>query len=263
MSNKYLGRDDAPFGLDVWDVLDQSMIKAAKSQLVGRRLLEIEGPFGLGLKSIPLDDREVEPGLFASASMPLMLIQQTFALPTRDLASYERQPLTLSTTPLVEAAMACATQEERLVFHGAGDAPGLLNADGVKAMDLSEWDEVGAAANDVIGAVTTLDEAGVHGPYALALAPQRYNLLFRRYERGNASEMEHVKTMVTEGVFKAPILESGGVLLATGRRFASIVLGQDMTIGLIGPAGDAVEFTISESLALRLREPASVCVLNG
>jgi len=68
--------------------------------------------------------------------------------------------------------------------------------------------------------------------------------------------------MVTGGVFKAPILESGGVLLASGRQFASIVLGQDMTIGFIGPAGGEVEFSISESLALRIRQPQALCVLK-
>jgi len=75
--------------------------------------------------------------------------------------------------------------------------------------------------------------------------------------------MEHVKTMVTEGVFKAPILESGGVLLTSGRQYASIVLGQDMTIGFIGPAGDRIEFSISESLTLRILQPKAICVLMG
>ena len=74
--------------------------------------------------------------------------------------------------------------------------------------------------------------------------------------------MEHVKTMMTEGVFKAPILESGGVLLASGRQFASIVLGQDMTIGFIGPTGDGIEFSISESLAPIVRQPQAICVLK-
>jgi len=75
--------------------------------------------------------------------------------------------------------------------------------------------------------------------------------------------MAHLQTMVTEGIFKAPILKDGGVLLASGKPFASIVLGQDMMIGFIGPSGGELEFSISESLALRIRQPKSICVLEG
>lgn len=262
MANKYLAREDAPFGAETWEVLDAAMMEAAESQLVGRRLLHIEGPFGLGLKVVPLQDAEVESGMIASPVIPLSLIQTTFTLGKRDLAAYERDGVSLDTTVVREAAIECARLEDTLVFKGAQGMPGLLTAEGSNKLNLSAWDEVGTAAEDIIKAVTTLDGAGFHGPYCLALAPSRYNLLFRRYPRGNFSEMEHVRTIVTEGVFKAPILESGGVLLASGRQFASIVLGQDMTIGFIGPVEEKLEFSISESLAPLIRQPQAICVLK-
>ena len=168
----------------------------------------------------------------------------------------------LDTSPVAQAALACARIEDDLIFRGAPHMPGLLTVPGASELTLSSWDDVGAAADDIIQAITTLDGAGFHGPYCMALAPDRYNLLLRRYPQGNASEMEHVKTMVTEGIFKAPILQSGGVLLASGRRYASIVLGQDMTIGFIGPAGEGIEFSITESLALRIQQPQAVCTLK-
>ncbi|KUG10031.1 hypothetical protein ASZ90_016564 [hydrocarbon metagenome] len=40
------------------------------------------------------------------------------------------------------------------------------------------------------------------------------------------------------------------------------MLGQDMTTGFIGPVGDSLEFSISESLALLVRDPSSICVLT-
>jgi uncharacterized linocin/CFP29 family protein len=262
MANKYLAREDAPFGSETWEILDTTMKEAATSQLVGRRLLHIEGPFGLGLKVVPLRDAEVEPGLVASEILPVLLIQRTFTLGVRNLASYEREQVALDTSAVAEAAIECAHLEDHLIFNGAPRMPGLLTVEGANEMKLSAWDEVGTAPNDIIQAVTALDSAGFHGPYCLALAPDRYNLLFRLYPRGPFSEMEHVERMVTGGVFKAPILESGGVLLASGRQFASIVLGQDMTIGFIGPAGGEIEFSISESLALRIRQPQVLCVLK-
>jgi len=238
------------------------MMEAAKGQLVGRRLLNIEGPFGLGLKAVPLQDAETKSGLITSQVLTVPLIQTTFTLGTRDLANYERDGVALNTSAVAEAALTCARLEDELIFNGASGVSGLLTAKATNKLKLSAWNEIGTAANDIIQAVTTLDNAGFHGPYSLALAPSRYNLLFRRYERGNFSEMEHVKTIVTEGVFKAPVLKSGGVLLASGRQYAAIVLGQDMTIGFIGPAGDKLEFSISESLVPLIRQPGAICVLT-
>lgn len=262
MANKYLAREEAPFGSEVWEGLDAAMIEAAKSQLVGRRLLDIEGPLGLGLKVVPLQDAEIEPGLMASEVLPLFMIQKGFTLGVRDLANYEREKVSLDTSPVAEAAIECARLEDQLLFKGGPGAPGLLTAEGSNELKLSAWDEVGVAAEDIMKAITLLDDVGFHGPYALALAPGRYNLLFRLYPRGNRSEMEHLQTMVTKGVFKASILESGGALLAPGRQYYSIVLGQDMSIGFIGPAGSKLEFLISESLTPRILKPPAICVLK-
>jgi uncharacterized linocin/CFP29 family protein len=264
MANKYLARDDAPFGSEIWSALDSTMKDAATSQLVGRRLLPLEGPFGLGLKTIPLADGvDEESGLLVSDTLPVPMIQQPFTLGLRDLASHESEGTFLDTRPVAEAAIAVAKKEDALIFNGAAGLPGLMTVNGANACDLSDWDEVGTAADDLIAAVTQLDAAGFHGPYIMALAPERFNKLYRLYPRGKQTEMEHLASIVTDGIYKAPILEDGGVLLATGRQFAAIVMGQDMTIGFIGPAGDEIEFTISESLAVRIRRPEAICKLHG
>jgi len=262
MANKYLAREDAPFGADVWEALDAAMQETAKAQLAGRRLLHVEGPFGLGLKAVSLEDEATEEGLTVGRMLPLSLIEKPFTLRTRDLAGYEREGIVLNTRPVAQAALAVAQQEDALIFDGASGVPGLLTAEGTQQQPLSAWEDVGTAVDDVVKAITALDDAGFHGPYALALAPARYNLLFRRYPQGNQSEMEHVRTMVTEGIIKAPALE-GGLLMASGRHYASIVLGQDMSIAFIGPAGGEIEFMISESLALYIRQPQALCILKA
>ena len=72
----------------------------------------------------------------------------------------------------------------------------------------------GTAANDVIRSVTALDQAGFHGPYLLALAPNLYNMLYRLYPQGYQVEMQHVESIVGSKVIKAPGIKKGGVLLA-------------------------------------------------
>jgi uncharacterized linocin/CFP29 family protein len=263
MPNKYLMREDTPFGPEIWEILDAAAIEAAKSELAGRRLLPLEGPFGLGLKAVSLKDAAAESGLIASQVLPVPLIHKTFMLSPRDLATFEREGVSLNTNPVVETALACARMEDDLIFNGAPGVPGLLTVEGANELMLSSWEEVGMAANDVIQAVTALDHAGFHGPYALALAPSRYNLLYRLYPHGMQSELQHVMTVATEGVFKAPILEDGGVVLVPSRLFASIILGQDLQVGFIGPVEDKLELSISESLTLCILEPGAICALRG
>ncbi len=96
----------------------------------------------------------------------------------------------------------------------------------------------------------------------MALAPSLYNLLLRRYPQGDGTELDHIRTIVTEGIVKAPILKKGGVLLASGRQFNSLCIGQDMAVGYNGPTGNSLEFYVIESLALVVRVPEAICVLK-
>jgi uncharacterized linocin/CFP29 family protein len=185
-------------------------------------------------------------------------------LAARDIAAFEQQSLPLDLGAAVRAAIGCAHKEDSLLLYGskALGLDGLLAAKGVQSAKLKPWEQVGIAAEDIIAAVTRLDASGFHGPYTLGLAPDRFNLLYRRYPQGDAAELEHVRTIVTEGVVKVPAIRSGGVLLASGRPYASIVLGQDLMAGFIGPADGGYEFAVSETLALRLLQPMAVCVLQ-
>ena len=262
MEMKYLGREEAPIKPETWNLLDSTMVEEAKTVLAGRRLLHIEGPYGLGLKAVPLEDCAVSECMLVSQFVPVHMISTTFSLGVRDLLSYEQNGLPFSASAVSDAAITVAQLEDAIIFEGAPDTPGLLTVEGANSQKLASWSTVGKAADDVIQAMISLDEAGYHGPYALALAPSRFNLLYRRFMQGIGTELEHLRSIVTDGVFKAPVLKTGGVLIATGKQYASIVIGQDMTAGFVGPVGDALEFSITESLALLVREPASICVLK-
>jgi len=190
------------------------------------------------------------------------MIFRTFSLSIRDIAAFERFQIELGLQPLVQAAMEAASTEDALIFQGSADVPGLLNVDGSLQSGLGQWAGIGAAASDVIGAATMLDQAGFHGPYTLALAPDRFNQLYRLYPNGTLTELDHIKSIVGDGVVKAPALEGGGVLIASGKHIASIILGQDMSLGFIGPQEQKYEFSISETLALFVRQPKGICRLT-
>lgn len=269
MSEIYLQRESAPFGNQIWDLIDTAVVETAKCQLFGRRLLAVEGPFGLGLKSVGKRDEQIKSknnedvSIMLSASLPLAMIQKNFCISSRDIASFECDKVSIDLSEAARAAVSCAKQENELVFSGLkGQFPGLFNANGVQSYKIKEWNEVGKAVEDVIKAVNVLDKAGFHGPYTLGLTPELYNSLFHRYPQGNTTEIEHLKELVSQGIFKAVGMPECGILASVGKQFASIILGQDLMTGFVGPVTGGYELSLTESFVLRLLAPEAFCVLK-
>lgn len=270
MSDKYLHRQDAPFSQAVWEKIDQTVVSAASSQMSGRRLLDIKGPFGLGLKAISGGDREVSEKttgrsvMTAGQMIHLLMIRSEFSIPVRDIAAFEQSGLPMDLAAAANAAIDCARQEDNLIFNGADSiwAKGLLNSEGSPSQNLKSWDQPGSAADDIIQAATLLDKRGLHGPYALGLSPELYNRLFRLYPDQNMTAMDHIRQIAADGVYKIPAISDGGVMLSAGEAFAHIILGQDLMTGYVGPSGHEYNFVIFETVALRLLNPESVCVLK-
>lgn len=273
MATDFMSREEAPFGAEVWEKIDDIVVNAAISQLAGRRILSVEGPYGLGFKSIPGSDKpsgeflEVEgitAEVMTSPMIPLAAIQATFRIPIRDIAAFEQSGIEFISNEAIAAAMAVARQEDTLIFYGSKSlgVEGLATLSAAESYRLSSWNEPGKSVDDIIAAVSVLDKAGFPGPYAMALAPERYNLLFRRFMQGNLSEFDLLKEVVSGGIVKAPILKDGGILVATGGQFASIALGQDLVTMFIGPEGAYYQFALFESIAVRIKYPSAICSLK-
>lgn len=267
MSASYLDRESAPFGPEVWAKIDEAVVGAAKSQMSARRLLEIEGPHGLQLRTLagPDEDIETDGGatVCLSPTIPVPTIRQSFTLPMRAVAAYETDQVMFNLRSVAEAAIAVAHREDEIILNGLPDhgLPGLLNTEGVATMGLDEWTEPGRGFENIMQAVNVLDDRGLHGPYSLALAPPLYNALFRLYPGGNRTEYEQLSLLITGGIVKADAIP-GGVLLAVGKQYSSIVLGQDLMTAYVGPACGEFEFCIMESAALRVSLPQSIVILG-
>jgi uncharacterized linocin/CFP29 family protein len=71
-------------------------------------------------------------------------------------------------------------------------------------------------------------------------------------------QIEHLKRLCTRGIVKADI--EGGVLVA--KDAGSIVLGQDMQVSYLGPDAAHENFTVSESLVLKIEAPDAICTIT-
>ncbi len=261
-----LNRALAPFGHEIWGEIEAVAVAAARDMLTARRFLDVEGPFGLGLTAIEIgnDDfcRQPDPeeaGQILGRAISVPMIRKSFQLSLRRLAGHldNHQPLNL--TPAEEAAEAVARREEELIYHGQPDfgLPGLLTAKGRCERQGGDWSGLDAVLHDVLGAVTTLDDAGYRGPYALVLEPSLYNGLFRRYPDSDLLQVEHLSRLCTRGIFKAPV--RGGAVVDP--RAGRIIVGQDLAAGYSAHDGVHCLLFLFESLVLKLDDPKAVCTI--
>ena len=263
---EYLNRRMAPFGEDIWKRIDAAAINAARDVLTGRRFLEVDGPYGVGLTSVEVghDDfcRQPTPeeaGAVMGRAISVPMLGKELRLSIRRVAAYQEMGQPLNLTPVEDAAEAVARREEEFIYYGQSDfrLQGLLTAEGRAHHEGGDWGNIDQALEDVLAAVNALDARGFRGPYALALSPSLYNGLFRRYAGTDMLQLEHLRRLCQRGVYKAPI--EGCVLIDP--RVGKLIVGQDLMAGYIGQDGVHYQLYLSESVVLRLDEPRAICTI--
>jgi uncharacterized linocin/CFP29 family protein len=270
MSLELLNRDDVPFGSDFWANLDSTVKSIAVMELSARKLIFAEGPLGLGLQFVPGNERQIESSekgasLSVPQGIPLTQLYSTFSISGRDIEAFKKAGVKLNLADLVTSLLKITAMEDKLLFYGVPSSgiQGLLTHPDAKRMKLIPWEKPGDSVESVLRAIEMLDSGGFHGPYTLGLSVTLYNKLFRQYPNTEILELDHLKKIVTGGIIKSAAIASGGVLITGGAEFVTIVLGQDLMAGFEGPSARDYVFTLSETLALRLIVPKSVCVLDG
>jgi uncharacterized linocin/CFP29 family protein len=263
--NDYLNRSQAPFEDGLWQTIDGAVADSARKLLTGRRFLELDGAYGVGLTAIEVGSDETihedDDGVAVVTGrvQPVPMLRKIFRLSIRRLAGHleNRQPLDLNAAE--EAAEAVAAREEAMIYRGEESLPGLLSVAGRHHVQGGDWSEIEQALRDVLAGVTRLDSSGFRGPYALALSPPLYNGLFRLYPGTDMPQIEHLRRLCTRGIFKADI--EGGVLVDP--RVGVLIVGQDLRTGYIGQDGIYYQLYASESVALRIDDPKAVCTIDA
>jgi uncharacterized linocin/CFP29 family protein len=246
--------------------MEEAAIEAARDVLSGRRIIDVEGPYGIGLTTVEVGNDDDcrgpaanEASAVVSRALSVPMIYRRFAISKRRIAAFRdmRQPLNLKA--VADAAQAVAVREEEFIYRGQPDfhVDGLLTTTGRQSIKAGNWDNVDEVLSDVLNAVNVLDGRGYRGPYGLALAPELYNNLFRRYPGSELLQIEHLKRLCTRGIVKAGI--DGCVLVA--REVGSIVLGQDLQISYLSSDAAHEQFSISESLILKIEAPDAICTI--
>lgn len=263
----YLNRNAAGLPESLWQRIDSAAQRAAAEVLTARRFMDLEGPYGVGLTSVETGKesycRQAEPdaaAVVASTAIAVPAIQQVFELSIRRVEGHVRMGLPLDLNPVEDAAEAVARREDETIYYGIEELgiAGLLTVKNRHRIEIGDWQNVDQALNDVLVAVSRLDDAGFRGPYVLVLSPSRFNALFRRYEGSDMLQLDHLRRLCQGGVYKAPV--SGGLVIDP--RVGTLQVGQDLEVGYAANDGIHHKLFASESLVLVLNEPEAVCTLE-
>ncbi|HEY0093465.1 MAG TPA: family 1 encapsulin nanocompartment shell protein [Archangium sp.] len=276
----FLGHAENPLREDEWARLNETVIQVARRSLVGRRILDIYGPLGAGVQTVPHDEYTgVSPGavdivgeqetasVFTDARKfkTIPIIYKDFLLHWRDIEAARLHNMPLDVSAAAGAAALCAQQEDELIFYGDPKLghEGLMNAAGRLTVPLGDWTASGAGYLSIVEATRKLNESGHYGPYAVILSPRLFSMLHRIFEKTGVLEIETIRQLAADGVFQSNRLRGdSGVVVSTGRENMDLAVAMDMVAAYLGASRMNHPFRVLESLILRIKHPDSICTLE-
>ena len=278
----FLGRDDSPLTEEEWKQIDEAVVSVAKSTLVCRRFIPVVGPIGPGHQMVSYDVIygmepgvcEIKPGQeYESCEpirtgvrkhVPIPTIYKDFVISWRDLEHFRQFNLPIDTSNAVAASVATAVAEDSLILLGNKNLglEGLMNAEGINKISMSDWSVVGNAFSDVMAGISKLAEQGFYGDYYLLVNPKQYFQLNRMHDNTGLLEIEQIKKIVSE-VFQSPIVpENKALLVSAGPQNFDLVIAQDVSVAYVESSNMNHLFRVLEMIALRIKRPGSILVIG-
>lgn len=250
----HLFRELAPISDAAWSEIQDEAVRTLRHFLAARKVVDFKGPLGYDTASVSLDRLETlgaapVDGVTAArrAVLPLVELRRNFTLNRHELDSIDRGG-DADLAPLVEACRTLAHAEDTLVFEGFADAAveGIATASPHTPVELST--DYTHYPSFVASGVATLKDAGIDGPYALAIGPRCYSGIIETTEKGGYPVMEHLRLILGGPVVWAPAVDGAVVVSQRGGDF-ELTVGQDTAIGYRSHDADAVTLQLQESIA--------------
>jgi uncharacterized linocin/CFP29 family protein len=269
MTANHLHRELAPVTEEAWEQIDAEARARLTTFLAARKLVDFTGPLGWAHSAHNLG--RVTPlrggpagGVDAAARrvQPLVELRASFSLDRTELEAVDRGAADPDLDPVVDAARRMAHAEDNLVFNGfaEGGVAGITEATPHAAIPMP--DDFDRFPTSVAQAIGVLREAGVGGPYAIALGPGPYTALTET-AFGGYPVLNHVQLLLEGPVVWAPAVECAIVLSVRGGDF-ELISGQDLAVGYDRHDEASVSLYLEESLTFRAVTPeAAVAIVAG
>jgi uncharacterized linocin/CFP29 family protein len=264
MSNLF--RDLAPITAAAWQEIEKETTRTLKAMLAARRIVDFIGPLGLATSAVgtgrvaPIaapPHAAVEAHL--RQNQTLVEIRAPFELARSEIEAIDRGAKNPNLDPLIAAARKIAIAEDIAIFHGypEADIRGICQAQAGTALSLGDDYETYPVV--VTNALNRLRDAGVDGPYALALSERCYTGLTGTTKAGYPI-LDHVRRIVEGPIIWAPGLTGAVVVSLRGGDF-ELIVGRDFSIGYLDHDTKKVRLYIEESFTFRSLSPQAAVAL--
>jgi uncharacterized linocin/CFP29 family protein len=264
----HLHRHLAPITDEAWNEIENEIRRALTTFLTARRLVDFSGPHGYTMSSLDLgrtgpahDVPGEEVSVAVRLSQPLVELRRSFEIAWSELDAVDRGATAIDLDPAVAAARSIALVEDRLVFEGMDSASisGIVPSSTHEPIAISG--DSGSIPQAVARGVTVLRNAGVEGPYALALGDRCYAAVAEGTE-GGYPILKHLR-LVLEGdqLVHAPALE-GAVLVSLRGGDFELVVGEDLSLGYSGRSETGVTFFLEETMLFRVNGSEAAVALS-
>lgn len=259
-------RELAPIPASAWEEIDCEAKRTLKTMLAARRIVDFVGPQGFATAAIGTGATEPIPappnGLVEARlrqAQPLVEIRAPFTLARSEIEAIARGAKDTNLDPVIAAARKIAFAEDVAIFHGYPEAKirGICQTHSGAPRSLDDKYETYPALFAV--AVANLRDAGVDGPYAVALSERCYTGLTETTIAGHPI-LEHVRRIVDGPIVWAPGLSGAVVVSLRGGDF-ELIVGRDFSVGYLSHTAEEVRLYIEESFTFRLLSPQAAIPL--
>jgi uncharacterized linocin/CFP29 family protein len=264
----HLLRGHAPLTDSNWKLLDEEARERLAGPLAARRLVDFLGPQGwqhsatnLG-RVEPVEGAEKGVSALRRRVLPLVEVRVDFTVARSEMRDDDRGAVDVDLESLDNAAHQIALAENSAVFNGWAKA----GIQGVIESSPFEPEPLGAQADgyprSVARAIEGLREAGVEGPYGLALGPDEYIKVIETAEHGGFPLFDHLGKILGRGpIVWAPGLSGAVAMSLRGGDFL-FESGQDLSIGYGHHDADEVRLYLEESFSFVVATPEAAAPLT-
>jgi uncharacterized linocin/CFP29 family protein len=264
----HLLRELAPISQAGWEVIESEAKQRLTTYLAARKLVEFRGPSGWTTSAVELGrTREIAgPSQEVTATRrdvaTLVELRAPFTIRRSELDNADRGAVDIEFDDLDRAAESMALAETKGVFQGyeAGGIEGIVNRSSHPSLQLAS--DIGHYPNSLAKAVDVLRQAGVSGPYGLAVSPDDYTRIIETTEHGGYPLLDHVRHILGGPVVWTPGIEGAVVLSMRGEGDFVFYCGQDISIGYLDHDAGNVRLYFEESFTFRVNEPDASVVLT-
>jgi len=242
----------APIPTEGWEEINDRAEEVITSQLSARKVLHVEGPFGLSKATVNtgrLKPAKAKNGVDHALYdvLPLVESRINFSLSRWELDNILRGEKDAELDPLEAAAEKIALFEEDAIYNGNKDA----NIKGLKdlaAHKLSFTNNANDNLQAIAEGLLKLKDAYAEGPYYLIVGDEVFKAFNQVYD--GRLLINTIQQLIGGEVIRSRVLE-GALLMPYDHDDLELTIGQDYSVGYETHTNEDVKLFIMNAFTFR------------